>query len=244
MSGVDEIYGDILKIAEVAEANSALQVGDEARGRVGAQSFDGTIESIGSKIVLVNAKGIRRSFDTVESLTDVQNRKSEQIQQQKEKDVADAELAKQQEKAQRIENSVNIANPTGSWAALAGELDQIGYILYLDCGNAADLEEHEAEYFDWTNGEGLNEDCIKPNTHNERGGGGWRLRFKHQDDLSYPQGVPVTPLGTNEGMPARGFGRFISVGRTIRMDYTASVAELVKAGLRMTCSGTTREVRI
>ena len=160
---------------------------------------------------------------------------------------AAAKAASLAEKLRRKEErwrKIIVDNPTGTWAGFAAQLCQTGYELYLECP-AEDVGKHAEAYAAWTKGEGLNEECVFPNTAFEQGRAvpGWRLRFTHHEDFLYPAGVPVSTLGTNNGRPSK-TPRFLSDGNRIRLDYQAAIEELIKAGLRMNNSGCAQEVRV
>lgn len=225
------------KTAAGAGTAPAFEIGDDVRGKMPNGSlFNGTVESVeNGKVKLKNERGIAREFplESIETSEAIEQKKHQQ------QDQFDNEQSELRTRAQReMAAMVNVDNPEGSYEALASHLQRVGYSLRLDT-TPDSLPAREAEYAEWTGGEELNDDCTKVREKSQDVGG-WILKFPFSDEVKSMIPFPMHYRGT-VGRPST-TPQALSDGRTVNLDYTAAVAELVKRGVRMNCQSTTQEL--
>ncbi len=242
-----------LKTADAAPgAAYDFQVGDEVQARSGGSMFEGTIEAInGDKIKIRSTKAPKappREFDRsiVKPMTVVEEEKAQQQKQFEEEQEQQTVQIKHD-----LAEKVDVSNPHGSYAALVSYLQRVGYTLRLETSpdiqgqaKSHSYETRAAEYSEWTGGEELTEECVRDRPkHPGRGSvGGWILTFPFSPEVKNL--IPFPMYSSVGGHPSRAPQALCPDGKTVRIEYTEAIKELVKAGLRMQCAGSTQEVRV
>lgn len=215
-----------------------IQPGDRVRVSRGAGSFMwGEAEEVTPEGILV--KGRVYPLDAVKTEEEVEGEKERGKREWQEEDEALDEAAKQKKRDERINNSVSVKNPTGSAAVMVPELQRRNYSLTLKYKAPQYLTQAEQEWADWTGGEQLSDECAKQ--YDTMYGREWTLTYS-DPERSMPVFFEIDPMGTHEGKRSpKPIG--LSQRDKVIVNYPEIISQLVKAGLRMQCGGSTQELR-
>jgi hypothetical protein len=233
--------GDAAAPAPALEKSYNFQEGDEVRANLGAGSMlRGEIVAVnGDKVDIKSMTGkVFKDIDIakVHSSEEVEEQKNQNIHQVKEE--LQHKESPEGKKQDRVENSVAM-KANGSPGQMVPELQRRGYSLTVKYKGTKPqyLQQAEQEYADWTGGDQLPDESVKP--YDTMYGREWTLVYT-DPERSMPVFFDVEPMGIHEGKRSpEPIG--LSQRDRVVVNYPEIVGELVKAGLR--CTTETQEVR-
>lgn len=215
----------------------AFNVGDEVRGKLPSGAmFNGAVVSLtGDKVVVQNEKGIKRELPvgSLQSQGDVNQAVTDNKHQLRKDQENDRLNHKQNQKNERIENSVIVTDAKGSPEQLAPVLEANGYKLFLTYRDSSHLERAEMEYALWTGGEQLPDEAAKQ--HDTAYVDEWHLEYDDKENFSQEYGFfNVEPSGRTGANWKKGPAIGYSTRSKVRVQRREIIEPLVRAGLRAT----------
>ncbi len=241
-----------------AKSGTSFQVGDEVRGRMESGAyFNGEVSSIKEDGSVNISRGkVVKTFPVhaVELRADVEqeaqrNQTDYKRQQQEEAEARERERAEGKSdyargRRERLkEEAITVTDYHGNPEMMANALRNEGYKLYLTYREFDQLETAVEKYEEWSQGAPFDEQCAKQ--YETAYTAEWHLVYDDPGgELSRQYGFfNIVPSGVTGHDWRKGEAQGYSLGDRVSVQRSELIEPLVRAGLRMQCSGSVQELR-